>query len=102
MDRLGLESPGLMGVSFGGVLALEFATRYPHRLDRLLIQGAGARFEPGLLEQVAGITLFMQPVQDISVEDRVSRTEFQYTLEDASSEELNRLAPQMTIRRRFV
>ena len=42
-----------------------------------------------------GITLFMQPVQDISVEDRVSRTEFQYTLEDANADELNRLAPQM-------
>ncbi len=29
-----------------------------------------------------GITLFMQPVQDLTVEDRVSRTQYQYTLED--------------------
>jgi multidrug efflux pump len=47
------------------------------------------------LAKVAGITLFMQPVQDLSVEDRVSRTQFQYTLEDASADELNTYAPQM-------
>ncbi len=29
-----------------------------------------------------GITLFMQPVQDLTVEDRVSRTQYQYSLED--------------------
>jgi len=52
------------------------------------------RLQPELAV-VPGITLFMQPVQDITVEDRVSRTEFQYTLEDANAEELNRLAPQM-------
>jgi multidrug efflux pump len=52
------------------------------------------RLQPELAA-VPGITLFMQPVQDISVEDRVSRTEFQYTLEDANADELNRLAPQM-------
>ncbi|HUE23991.1 MAG TPA: efflux RND transporter permease subunit [Bryobacteraceae bacterium] len=52
------------------------------------------RLQPELAT-VPGITLFMQPVQDISVEDRVSRTQFQYTLEDANAEELNRLAPQM-------
>jgi multidrug efflux pump len=52
------------------------------------------RLQPQL-ESVAGITLFMQPVQDLSVEDRVSRTQFQYTLEDASAEELNEFAPKM-------
>ncbi len=39
--------------------------------------------------QVDGITLYMQPIQDLTVEDRVSRTQFQYTLEDPSAEELN-------------
>ncbi len=39
--------------------------------------------------QVPGITLYMQPVQDLTVEDRVSRTQFQYTLEDADANELN-------------
>ena len=37
----------------------------------------------------------MQPVQDISVEDRVSRTQFQYTLEDPSVDELDTYAPRM-------
>jgi len=31
----------------------------------------------------------MQPVQDLTVDDRVSRTEYQYTLEDPSQSELN-------------
>src|SRR5208337_1417815 len=42
-----------------------------------------------------GITLFMQPVQDITVEDRVSRTQFQYTLEDPNADELDAFAPRM-------
>ncbi len=46
------------------------------------------RLQPKLA-QVDGITLFMQPVQDLTVEDRVSRTEYQYTLEDADANELN-------------
>jgi multidrug efflux pump len=40
------------------------------------------------LDQVQGIELFMQPVQNISVDDRVSRTQYQYTLEDADADEL--------------
>ena len=50
------------------------------------------------LANVAGITLFMQPVQDLTVEDRVSRTQFQYTLEDPSADELNTYAPHMLAR----
>jgi multidrug efflux pump len=41
------------------------------------------------LDQVQGIQLFMQPVQNISVDDRVSRTQYQYTLEDPDANELN-------------
>lgn len=52
------------------------------------------RLQPKLA-RVPGITLFMQPVQDITVEDRVSRTQFQYTLEDPSADELNAFAPRM-------
>ena len=55
------------------------------------------RLQPQLAK-LAGITLFMQPVQDLSVEDRVSRTEFQYTLEDPNVDELNTFAPQMLAR----
>jgi multidrug efflux pump len=41
------------------------------------------------LSEVHGIHLYMQPVQDITVDDRVSRTQYQYTLEDADTDELN-------------
>jgi multidrug efflux pump len=47
------------------------------------------------LVKTPGITLYMQPVQDLSVDDRVSRTEFQYTLEDPNADELNAWAPKM-------
>jgi multidrug efflux pump len=46
------------------------------------------RLQP-VLAKVEGITLYMQPVQDLTVEDRVSRTQFQYSLEDADATELN-------------
>ena len=46
------------------------------------------RLQPQL-EKIEGVTLYMQPVQDLTVEDRVSRTQFQYTLEDANADELN-------------
>jgi multidrug efflux pump len=52
------------------------------------------RLQPELAK-VPGITLFMQPVQDLSVEDRVSRTQFQYTLEDPNVDELNTFATRM-------
>ncbi len=38
---------------------------------------------------VPGIKLYLQPVQDITVDDRVSRTQYQYTLEDADVSERN-------------
>ena len=43
----------------------------------------------GKLNDVQGIQLFMQPVQNITVDDRVSRTQYQYTLEDPDANELN-------------
>jgi multidrug efflux pump len=47
------------------------------------------------LAQIRGITLYMQPVQDLTVEDRVSRTQFQYTMEDPNADELNSFVPRM-------
>jgi len=41
------------------------------------------------LSRVQDIQLFMQPVQNITVDDRVSRTQYQFTLEDADANELN-------------
>ncbi len=47
------------------------------------------------LSQVVGITLYMQPVQDLTVESRVSRTQYQYTMEDADAQELATIAPKL-------
>jgi multidrug efflux pump len=47
-----------------------------------------ARLGPAL-EKVEGIKLYMQPIQDLTVDDRVSRTEYQYTLEDPTQTELD-------------
>ncbi len=41
------------------------------------------------VNKVQGIQLFMEPVQNITVDDRVSRTQYQYTLEDPDANELN-------------
>jgi multidrug efflux pump len=41
------------------------------------------------LGDVQGVHLYMQPVQDITVDDRVTRTQYQYTLEDPDIDELN-------------
>jgi multidrug efflux pump len=41
------------------------------------------------VSQVQGIQLFMEPVQNITVDDRVSRTQYQYALEDPNGDELN-------------
>jgi multidrug efflux pump len=46
------------------------------------------------LQNVEGIKLYMQPVQDITVDDRVSRTQYQYTLEDPNVDELNQWTNQ--------
>ncbi|MCK9226796.1 MAG: multidrug efflux RND transporter permease subunit [Syntrophorhabdaceae bacterium] len=47
------------------------------------------------LAKVEGITLFMQPVQDLTVDARVTRTQYQYTLEDPDLDELNTLTPRL-------
>ena len=52
------------------------------------------RLQPRLAA-VSGIALFLQPIQDLTVEDRVSRTQFQYTLEDADARELATWTPRL-------
>ena len=52
------------------------------------------RLQPELAN-VQGITLYMQPVQDLTVEDRVSRTQFQYSIEDADAQELAQWTPKL-------
>src|SRR3954468_16033169 len=52
------------------------------------------RLQPEV-NKVNGITLYMQPVQDLTVEDRVSRTQFQYSIEDADAQELAQWTPKL-------
>ena len=52
------------------------------------------RLQPELAS-VEGITLYMQPVQDLTVEDRVSRTQFQYSLESPDASDLNTWVPRL-------
>jgi multidrug efflux pump len=47
------------------------------------------------LAKIDGITLYMQPVQDLTVESRVSRTQYQYSMEDADATELATWSQQL-------
>jgi hydrophobe/amphiphile efflux-1 (HAE1) family protein len=53
-----------------------------------------ARLRPQIAK-VEGVNLFLQPSQDITVGGRISRGQYQYTLQDASLDELNTWAPRM-------
>ncbi len=70
------------------------AGRFSINLKPLSDRGISAsdvirRLQPKINEQVQGIQIFMQPIQNITVDDRVSRTQYQYTLEDPDVNELN-------------
>ena len=52
------------------------------------------RLQAASSRSVEGITLYMQPVQDLTIEDRVSRTQYQFTLETANPDELSIWVPQ--------
>jgi multidrug efflux pump len=45
--------------------------------------------------EVTGVTLYLQPVQDLQVDARISRTQYQYTLEDADPAVLDAYAPRL-------
>jgi len=53
IGQLGLRSPAVFGVSFGGAIALEFAAQHPHRLGSLIVHGAEARFHATLGSTIA-------------------------------------------------
>ncbi len=52
------------------------------------------RLQPQV-DSVSGIKLYMQPVQDLTVEDRVSRTQYQYTIEGPDPNEVATWAPRL-------
>jgi multidrug efflux pump len=53
-----------------------------------------ARLQPKVAA-IDGIALYLQSVQDLTIDSRASRTQYQYTLEDASAEELGAWGPRM-------
>ncbi len=55
------------------------------------------RLQPELAK-VAGVSLFMQPVQDLTIEDRVSRTQYQFTVEDPDPTNLSKWVPKLVER----
>src|SRR5256886_2424472 len=65
------------------------------------VRGDARRRDPHLrrlqpeLAKVPGITLYMQPVQDLTIEDRISRTQYQYTLEAADGALLDEWLPKL-------
>jgi multidrug efflux pump len=59
------------------------------------------RLQPRLAE-VQGISLYMQPVQDLTIENRVSRTQYQMSIEDADSAELSLWVPRLLERLRQI
>ncbi|MEZ0295206.1 MAG: efflux RND transporter permease subunit, partial [Candidatus Methylacidiphilales bacterium] len=52
------------------------------------------RLQPEL-EKVHGITLFLQPVQDLTVDDRISRTQYQYSMESPNVNDLSTWVPRV-------
>jgi len=53
IGRLGLERPTVLGVSFGGAVALELAVEQPHRVGALIVHGAEARFRTSIGSTIA-------------------------------------------------
>ena len=58
------------------------------------------RLQDKLAEQMHGITLYMQPVQDLKIETRVSRTQYQFSVEDVDAAQLGIWTPKLVERLR--
>jgi pimeloyl-ACP methyl ester carboxylesterase len=53
IEKLGLGCPAVLGVSFGGAIALEFAAEHPQGLSALIVHGAEARFRTNMGSTIA-------------------------------------------------
>ena len=101
LNRLILEDPAVLSLSsFIGIDGTNTTinsgriqiTLMPLEEREINANDVIRRLQPRLAA-VEGITLFMQPVQDLSVETRVSRTQYQYALEDPDAEGTGRVGP---------
>ncbi len=103
LARVILQDPGVKSLSsFIGVDGTNTTLntgRFLINLKPLSESGLDAtgvihRLQPEI-EKLKGIALFMQPVQDLTVESRVSKTQYQYSLEDPNIKELNYWTPKL-------
>lgn len=62
ISALHLERPGLCGFSFGAAIALDYATRFSHKLAFCVVQGAGKCYRPSLIGNVARAVLDRLPL----------------------------------------
>jgi multidrug efflux pump len=110
LARIILEDPAVDSLSsFIGVDGVNFTLNSGRMLINLKplgqrgpkssidAEGVIARLQQRL-SKLEGITLYMQPVQDLTIEDRVSRTQYQFTVEDASPAELSTWVPKLVER----
>lgn len=58
----GLERPALVGVSFGGLVALASAANHPGRFCGLGVQGVGVRYQTSLIQRIASMVLSSYPL----------------------------------------
>ncbi|WP_241357039.1 efflux RND transporter permease subunit, partial [Escherichia coli] len=59
----------------------------PHSERDVTAREVIQRLQPEL-DHLPGIKLYMQPVQDLTIEDRIARTQYQFTLQDADPDVL--------------
>jgi multidrug efflux pump len=104
LARVVLRDPAVASISsfirVDGTNATLNSGRMLINLKPLAERGASAtdvirRLQPELA-RVEGITLYMQPVQDLTIEDRVSRTQYQFTLESSDPATLATWVPRLT------
>jgi multidrug efflux pump len=72
-------------------------TLKPRRQRDAAADAIAARLQARLAD-IPGLSVFMQPVQDIQISTRISRTQFQYTLIDTDTQELAQWAPRLLAR----
>jgi multidrug efflux pump len=110
LARVVLEDPAVASVSsfigVDGVNATLNSGRMLINLKPLAERRINAsdvirRLQPQLAK-VGGISLYMQPVQDLTIEDRVSRTQYQFSVEDANPDELSVWVPKLVDRLRQI
>ncbi|HYM71913.1 MAG TPA: MdtB/MuxB family multidrug efflux RND transporter permease subunit [Stellaceae bacterium] len=68
------------------------------RDDRALDASAIIRRLQHEIADVAGINLYMQPVQDLTIDATISRTQYQFSLQDANPDEFTTWVPKLMSR----